>query len=72
MPRHKRATCPKCGSDQTKVVMIKDAIDLRFDIVRRRYCSTCEHRWYTAQKLETVVRSVKWTDNGQLVLSVKP
>ena len=66
-----RAPCPVCGCTKTKCVLVKDTIDLRFDTIRRRKCTECGHRWWTAQKFETVVKSVVWAERGQLVLEVR-
>ena len=67
---NRRSPCPKCGCRRTKVVLVRDAIDLQYDTIRRRRCLECDHRWWTGQKFETVIKSVVWAQRGQLVLEV--
>ena len=51
--------CPSCGTYNTRVVMTK-SVDLNgYAKVRRRACNRCEHRWYSAQGPEQVVK-VQW------------
>jgi len=50
--------CPGCGAWITKVVMTKLDSECS-DVVRRRHCEYCDHRFYTRQKREEVV-DVKW------------
>ena len=45
--------CPNCGSPITRVVNTTRSTDGQ--IVRRRWCEFCDHRYYTAQSLERVV-----------------
>jgi transcriptional regulator NrdR family protein len=53
------APCPNCGTLITKVVHTsKDQSQTRF--IRRRHCQTCDHRFYTAQSVETPVEFVGW------------
>lgn len=56
--------CPKCASLRTRVVCTKrddDGIT-----IRRRWCPACEHRWYSLQYPEVVIKSseVKWGKSG--------
>ena len=52
--------CPNCGSLITRVVNTTRSTDGQ--IVRRRWCEFCDHRYYTAQITERVVpdTSVEW------------
>ena len=47
--------CPKCGSFDVRVVTTKKTVDGPFETVRRRYCKSCDYRWYTAQEPEVFV-----------------
>lgn len=50
--------CPACGAWITKVVMTK--ADFSCDeLIRRRHCNFCDHRFYTRQVREEIV-DVKW------------
>jgi hypothetical protein len=46
-------SCPNCDSQITKVVATTRSTDGQ--IIRRRWCEFCNHRYYTAQSLERVV-----------------
>jgi hypothetical protein len=50
--------CPGCGAWITKVVLTKFDSECT-DVVRRRHCEYCDHRFYTRQKREEIV-DVKW------------
>ena len=53
--------CPKCSTFKTRVVCTKR--DEKGNIIiRRRHCYVCNHRWYTMQYPEVVIRNkeVKW------------
>jgi transcriptional regulator NrdR family protein len=53
------APCPSCGTLITKVILTnKDLHGSSF--IRRRHCQTCDHRFYTAQSIETPVKFVGW------------
>ena len=52
---HQLRSCPECGRNPTQVVISKVAKDGR--IMRRRWCKSCGHRWYTVQPPEQVVES---------------
>lgn len=55
--------CPKCGTLITRVVLTKR--DLRQEnLVRRRHCECCDHRFYTAQPIERMAE-IKWTGAGK-------
>ena len=72
MPRlNKHTKCPKCGGTHIRVVSIYESIDLYFDIVRRRQCHDCGHRWYTGQKREVALHSVEFGPD-RLILSATP
>ena len=43
--------CPKCGKYLNKVKQTVYSAD--DDIVRRRMCDICQHRWWTVQKPES-------------------
>ena len=45
--------CPNCGSLITRVVNTTRSIDGQ--IVRRRWCEFCDHRYYTAQTAERFI-----------------
>ncbi len=45
--------CPYCGSRETEVVETRDSLDLD-TIRRRRACITCEKRFTTYERVETV------------------
>ncbi len=59
-----QADCPECGNTRTRVVCTKRSKD--GITIRRRFCLKCEHRWYTIQYPEVVVKSgeVKWIKSG--------
>ena len=52
--------CPKCGQLRTRVVCTKR--DKEGVTIRRRKCPICEHRWYSLQYPEVVIKTgeVKW------------
>lgn len=56
--------CPKCGSRNSHVVSTVQTPDT--DIVRRRHCRACDHRWYTVQQAEQWLDPVRirWIPNG--------
>jgi len=45
--------CPSCGCRRTHVVSTSQ--DDSGQIVRRRHCRVCEHRWYTLQQPEVEI-----------------
>jgi len=47
--------CPQCQSNSARVVLTKKTLDNQ--IVRRRSCPECGHRWYTLQYPEIEVSS---------------
>jgi len=50
--------CPGCGAWITRVIMTK--FDSEYtDVVRRRHCEYCGHRFYTRQQREEIA-DVKW------------
>ena len=58
------AACPECSKLRTRVVCTKRSKD--GITIRRRWCPECEHRWYTIQYPEVVVKSneIKWIKTG--------
>jgi transcriptional regulator NrdR family protein len=54
--------CPNCGAWITKVILTKFD-DECANVVRRRHCEYCGHRFYTKQHHEELVE-VKWV-NGK-------
>lgn len=50
--------CPGCGAWITRVVMTIPDSEC-FDVVRRRHCKHCDHRFYTRQRREEIV-DVRW------------
>ena len=61
---HGITDCPKCGSQNSRVIMTKPVTDGPFALVRRRVCKSCDHRWYTAQAAEVYAASVDWSGTG--------
>jgi len=64
---HVLPQCPECSRRNSKVVLTKEVINGEFDVVRRRHCLACGHRWYTAQTREISVHNVEWADHGTVV-----
>jgi hypothetical protein len=54
--------CPGCGAWITKVILTKFDDECE-NVVRRRHCEYCGHRFYTRQHHEEMVE-VKWV-NGK-------
>lgn len=52
--------CPCCGRRSSRVVLTKEALNGVYDIVRRRLCNECGHRWYTGQTNEQALAGVRW------------
>ena len=67
MNNYKKIKCPKCDSRITKVILVRDCISSQTDIVRRRLCATCGHRFYTMQPQEEIIHAVEYSDHGNLV-----
>ena len=57
---HGMPQCPCCGQRSSRVVLTKDALNGVYDIVRRRHCKICGHRWYTGQTNEQALAGVQW------------
>ena len=53
--------CPACGSFRCRVVTTKRTTEGPYEVVRRRRCVTCDHRWYTAQHAEVEITSDEMT-----------
>jgi transcriptional regulator NrdR family protein len=56
--------CPECGSRNSVVVSTVNTADT--EIVRRRRCRACDHRWYTVQQAEQFLHPdrIRWMPNG--------
>ena len=50
--------CPNCRVYETRV--INTVFTEAREIVRRRRCTICDHRWYTLQTAETCIDKNKW------------
>ena len=59
--------CPNCGQRRSHVVLTTEALNGKHDIIRRRHCYNCDHRWYTGQLQEVNLAGVEWTGNGKLI-----
>jgi transcriptional regulator NrdR family protein len=61
------ARCPACDSSRTNVVSTQLIADGRR--IRRRHCVICDHRFYTEQPVETVLKpwQISWSreDGGK-------
>lgn len=55
--------CPVCGAWITKVVLTKANVDCD-EVIRRRHCNYCDHRFYTRQVMEEIV-DVKWVPGAK-------
>lgn len=55
--------CPQCRSERTRVVMTSEADHL---VIRRRCCDDCQHRFFTAQEPEYLIRRelIKWSGSS--------
>ncbi len=53
--RSLRCRCPVCRHELTLVVQASNQDDGM--IVRRRKCQACDHRWYTLQEPEYMVKA---------------
>ena len=59
---HSTPQCPCCGKRDSKVILTKTPLNGFYDIVRRRHCQQCDHRWYTGQKHEQPLVGVQWAN----------
>jgi len=59
--------CPACGSFNCRVVSTKRVVEGPYEVVRRRRCVTCDHRWYTAQEPEVNIGYISWAGTGDQV-----
>ena len=65
--------CAKCGSFRVHVVTTKRTVEGPYEIVRRRHCISCNHRWYTAQVPEVEIPSSAMTWVGdEIKLNLHP
>ena len=56
-----------------RVVTTKRTVDGPYEIVRRRRCTSCDFRWYTAQAPEVIVDSDVMTWVGdEIKLKIHP
>ena len=60
-------SCPKCKANSARVVLTKKTEENQ--IIRRRSCDSCGHRWYTLQYPEVEIPSdtVKWVKGGSTI-----
>jgi hypothetical protein len=49
--------CPRCGCDQIRATLTNSKDSDR--VIRQRRCTSCQHRWYTAE-LPVSVAVVGW------------
>ena len=57
--------CPECNGRFLRVVATTYTAE--WDVVRRRCCRACDHRWYTIQPAERPVDGhVQWLDTALL------
>lgn len=67
--------CPKpeCGSFNCRVVTTKQTTGGPYQVVRRRRCVSCGHRWYTAQQAEIEITSDQMVWAGdEISLKIHP
>jgi hypothetical protein len=64
--------CPKCRHPLTRVT--RSGAEDGGEIVRRRLCEACGHRFYTCQEPEYVVaeRRLQWLRSGPVVIPPSP
>ena len=64
--------CPKCRHPLTRVT--RSGAEDGGEIVRRRVCEACDHRFYTMQEPEYVVAEprLKWLRSGPVVTPPSP
>lgn len=62
--------CPQCRGKNTYVVATFHTD--KSQIVRRRHCKSCEHRWYTQQLPEQSLSQykIKWTKRGTRIIEI--
>ena len=67
--------CPQCSSPTTKVVSVIRGGE-GGSVLRRRRCESCDHRWYTLQQPEVVLRKHQVTfqrdDDNSPLFTVRP
>ena len=58
-------SCPECGQGRTRVVLTRR--DPEGVTIRRRWCTSCDHRWYSIQYPEVPVanQEIKWIGTGR-------
>jgi transcriptional regulator NrdR family protein len=59
--------CPQCGGNATYVVCTYHTETEQ--LVRRRHCKFCDHRWYTIQSPEKPLSQylIKWKGRSRIV-----
>ena len=59
--------CPKCKANAASVVLTKKTEENQ--IIRRRRCHQCGHRWYTLQypEVEFASDTLKWVKGGSTI-----
>jgi len=59
--------CPQCGGSRTYVVATYHTE--HDELIRRRRCDFCNHRWYTRQQPEQPVSQyrIKWKPGKRIV-----
>jgi hypothetical protein len=64
--------CPKCRHPLTRVT--RSGAEDGGEIIRRRICESCGHRFVTAQEPEYVIqeRRLKWLRSGPVVVAPTP
>jgi len=60
-------SCPQCGGKNTYVVCTYHTE--RHELIRRRHCRFCDHRWYTIQDPEQPLSKyrIKWKPGKRIV-----
>ncbi|MFZ9095527.1 MAG: hypothetical protein ACO22O_12365 [bacterium] len=51
--------CPNCLSTELSVTSTFKVAECKGQVVRRRRCKACDHKWYTLQQPEEVVDSYR-------------
>ena len=65
---HGMPACPHCGHQNSRVVATMRQVIGEYDTVRARECKLCTLRFYTGQVNEEVLKSIKWSQNGDWVI----
>lgn len=64
--------CPKCGAAKARLRVVLTARSGADEVVRRRHCRACDHRWYTLQPPETLLqgKAITWPKAGQHLVTL--